>query len=616
MTGLLLELPPQHAQLAAPLVTRKLLPVTFGDQRPVVVKLRHVQLAKSLHDAGVSGAVELGKRGALPKGLVQPGAVAGVFEELRELPGSVVPRSRGLGHLRDPRLRSLPLELVEAHHIVGRRDPVVGAPQPGAQVAVRALVQCLAGLDAIGAQFHDGSQRTQSLTERLHRALAGVGGRFQVAGLGWGVGGRAGRATGQAVKQVVDVRVDEPAGHIVVKAHEPVRGVRKAPVRVGAIAQRERGEEPRHEVVRFGDAAEQSPGLEDRVHELDLLCDSVGRLAAAESAHPAACITERPREEAPPLVAVGSQRLARVQHVLVPRLGYEDAVVLRPDLGVAAGGTRDLPDACGLGRPTGVAVIRPQQRRSFRRTARGMDRPLQIFALQPPKHRVTAKRLAERVRILLQTPDCSGRLGDEFADRVHVGGDEVKPAARPPRMPARDADRRDQFLHLADQCAAAREVLGGPRHRAPDRESPALDGQPVHPQPRQAADQLVRGQFALRDRGVDRAGIVVQAFAALFEEHAVFGAAVRCGAAQRQSALQLVEHRALVGLVAVELEARVAQVDGVEAALHDLQRGHLLGDEEDRLAAGERLADQVGDGLRLARPRRSLDDQVAAVHGV
>ena len=55
--------------------------------------------------------------------------------------------------------------------------------------------------------------------------------------------------------------------------------------------------------------------------------------------------------------------------------------------------------------------------------------------------------------------------------------------------------------------------------------------------------------------------------------------------------------------------ALCAQVDGVRTALHDLQRGDLLGDEEDRLDTGERLADQLGSGLRLPDPGRSLQDQ-------
>ena len=204
-------------------------------------------------------------------------------------------------------------------------------------------------------------------------------------------------------------------------------------------------------------AAAQPPGLQDRVHEFNLLLDSLGRLAAAESPHPSACIAKGPRQESPPLIAIGPQRLALRQHVLVPHFRHEDGVLLRPDLGVAAGGARDLLDAFGIGRPTGVPVIHPQQRRSFHHPARGVDRSPQIFALQIPKHGVTAKRVAERVRIPLQTADCRGRVRDDCADRVHVRGDEVKPAARPPHMLTGGSGRAHQLLHLADHFTPADE---------------------------------------------------------------------------------------------------------------------------------------------------------------
>ncbi|MDE0073460.1 MAG: hypothetical protein OXR82_10225 [Gammaproteobacteria bacterium] len=57
-------------------------------------------------------------------------------------------------------------------------------------------------------------------------------------------------------------------------------------------------------------------------------------------------------------------------------------------------------------------------------------------------------------------------------------------------------------------------------------------------------------------------------------------------------------------------------MDRVQAPLHDLQRGHLLRHEEDCAAVGQRLPDQVGDGLRLPGARRSLDHQVAALDHV
>ena len=88
------------------------------------------------------------------------------------------------------------------------------------------------------------------------------------------------------------------------------------------------------------------------------------------------------------------------------------------------------------------------------------------------------------------------------------------------------------------------------------------------------------------------------------------------GPSQLERPLQLVEDRPLVRVVAVELEAGIAEVDRVQASLDDLERRHLLGDEEHGLPAGERLAHEIRDRLRLPGPRRSLDDEVPAGHGV
>jgi hypothetical protein len=46
--------------------------------------------------------------------------------------------------------------------------------------------------------------------------------------------------------------------------------------------------------------------------------------------------------------------------------------------------------------------------------------------------------------------------------------------------------------------------------------------------------------------------------------------------------------------------------------MHHIQRRHLLGHEQDRFPVVHGGGDDVGDGLRLAGPRRSLDDEVAA----
>ena len=60
----------------------------------------------------------------------------------------------------------------------------------------------------------------------------------------------------------------------------------------------------------------------------------------------------------------------------------------------------------------------------------------------------------------------------------------------------------------------------------------------------------------------------------------------------------------------VEVEHERSQADVVEAAEDGVDRGALLGDEEDALAVGGEGGQQVRDGLALARARRTLDDEV------
>ena len=261
-------------------------------------------------------------------------------------------------------------------------------------------------------------------------------------------------------------------------------------------------------------------------------------------------------------------------------------------------------------------MIGVPERRSFQGCPRGADHPLHVRGLQLPERPVAAEPPDQTLRLPSQTAQGARCPFQDVSHRVLVGGNEVKPTARPPHVLAGNTDRSHQLLELADQFPPANELLFVPRHRVPDREPRAVDRQPILLQLRQTADQVVRGQSALSDRRVDRPGVVVQATSGFLEEHPVLGPALDLRPAHRQRALQLIQHDALVGLVTVQLQARVAEMDRVQAPLHDLQGGHLLRHEQDRSTARQRLADQVGDGLRLPGARRSLDHQVAAVDRV
>ena len=82
-----------------------------------------------------------------------------------------------------------------------------------------------------------------------------------------------------------------------------------------------------------------------------------------------------------------------------------------------------------------------------------------------------------------------------------------------------------------------------------------------------------------------------------------------------EHAAQLGDRLALARLVRVQLEAEVAEAGAGEPALHHLERGLLLGDEQHALAGDQRLGDQVGDRLRLAGAGRALQHERPTVGG-
>ena len=83
-----------------------------------------------------------------------------------------------------------------------------------------------------------------------------------------------------------------------------------------------------------------------------------------------------------------------------------------------------------------------------------------------------------------------------------------------------------------------------------------------------------------------------------------------------QTLLNLVEHLALLRLVAVQLQAKGAQARRIEAAAHHFERSEFFGHEQDPLAPRHGRGDQVGDGLGLAGAGRPFDHQVTAIDGV
>ena len=71
----------------------------------------------------------------------------------------------------------------------------------------------------------------------------------------------------------------------------------------------------------------------------------------------------------------------------------------------------------------------------------------------------------------------------------------------------------------------------------------------------------------------------------------------------------VVEHLRLVRLVGVQFQTEVAEPDVLQSAVDDGERRHLFCDEEHSAPAHYIVGDDVGDGLRFARPGRSVQHE-------
>ena len=91
----------------------------------------------------------------------------------------------------------------------------------------------------------------------------------------------------------------------------------------------------------------------------------------------------------------------------------------------------------------------------------------------------------------------------------------------------------------------------------------------------------------------------------------------RGGALQRrvQRGGDALDHLALARTGRVQFQAELAKTRVLQPLVHDIEGGHLLGDEQHGLAGVQRLRDEVGDRLRLARSGWSFDHEVVAPLG-
>ena len=152
----------------------------------------------------------------------------------------------------------------------------------------------------------------------------------------------------------------------------------------------------------------------------------------------------------------------------------------------------------------------------------------------------------------------------------------------------------------------------GPAGQLGEGQAGQLGGAAFGTKEQQLAGYLLGTAAAAGQGRVHGVGIVIQCLAVAGQQGGLVGGlGGRGGAAQGQSMTQVGQHGFFVGLVAVQLQAGRAQAQGIKAALHYFEGRHFLGHEQHRFARPDGLGQQVSNGLRLARARRPLNQQVA-----
>ena len=642
VAALLLELAPQHRQLAAAAASGNALPVQLGDQRLVVQEPVRVQTPEALDDPFVGAPVELRQDRAFQKRALQPSPVEAALVKADQAPARARPRGCRLRDALQAGLRKSGGDLVEPGDLLQRAGATGGVFQPALQLA-EAPVQ---GVGVRRAALSVPLQNLRQGGQRVGQRLCGLPASS--------FGGLQGAARDGRVQQVQRDARHLSRSCIAVQEKEPLGGLAER-VPASWVARRQvvqamTGKEPGDQLPRPVDAASEPLGAKDGVQDGQLLLRAPGRVAPAHAQKLAAGPSVLPREAAPPLAAVGRHGLAAGKDVGVPRFRDQDRGVPGPKAGQLLEVGDHLLHALGLGRPHRASVVRAAQvgrlHDAPRREQEGFDLGGR-FGLHVGVHEV-----AEGGDVLPVPFQRRRGRGQALGDGPLVGGQVLSAPAPPVHVLARHADRGDQVLGFAHRLAGDQEVLAAPRSGVRDLEPGPLEpGPPVlagRPAPgiapgrrsragvhrcgrlrvcaapgrgpafgeRQLADQLVGRETALADGLVDRPGVVVQSLPPVLEQRPVAGGVLQAGLAQRHRASQLVQQSALVGGMAVQLQAGVAHVHAVQSALHHLEGGQLLRHEEHGLAPRHGLGDQVRDHLRLARPRRSLHDQVAPVLGV
>ena len=96
---------------------------------------------------------------------------------------------------------------------------------------------------------------------------------------------------------------------------------------------------------------------------------------------------------------------------------------------------------------------------------------------------------------------------------------------------------------------------------------------------------------ALANWRINSADILIQMFTSVFPKVTILSGVFELRLSQLHSAFQFIKEGPLIGIVAVQFQTGISDVNTVQAPFHDLKGGHLLSHEQNLLTVRDSFGD-------------------------
>jgi len=177
-----------------------------------------------------------------------------------------------------------------------------------------------------------------------------------------------------------------------------------------------------------------------------------------------------------------------------------------------------------------------------------------------------------------KTIQAGNNSGNLCSDAINVHRQDDVQLNATPCVLVWNAEFFNAFNKITEQIESSLELLTGPLTWVVQCE--LRRRRSCRTQPNKLSDYLIRRHSTRLNRRVNNLKVSVKAHAARVQSLTMLLDVIDMGLPQPQSTLQILQHRTLLGLIAVQFQAHAIQADVRESSPHDVQSSHFLGHEE------------------------------------